>query len=498
MYSTDDLLLWNRCRRQFKHGNGPSDIAIYNLREQKRVLSIGLAWKKPHYTIDNSDQATAVEETLSAVSQERSVGRALLKTGEITVPVDYIEYSSKRGTWEVSLFRAATGVRGIYFLEASLILLAAEENGLEISDIHVLFLNKEYRRDGSLDTAMLFRESNVTKRASKKVPMVRGLRDDFINLVDTPISEEYRCGNNCSLCIPEINEDKYSIHTLHKGGNIASRLAAQGITDLREIPSDIRLTRKQIVQIRAVRTGRIAIDCKALGSFLTSIHYPRWFLDFEAFSQSTPPFKGLKPFEHTPSLVSIHQIASEGADLQHYAFSLHTAQDRRNEFYSWIKEVLGTEGSIVVFSRNFESSMLKQLSAADGEGKGLTPLLDRIVDLLEPFQRFDIYHPDQRGKVSLKRLLPVFGSSLYDEGPVSDGMEANLSFLRRFDRNIETVDGIEGSSAKSAEDICRNDPAIPEPRRIEEIITYCTLDTLAMVVILQELEKLYAQRCLVE
>jgi hypothetical protein len=95
-------------------------------------------------------------------------------------------------------------------------------------------------------------------------------------------------------------------------------------------------------------------------------------------------------------------------DLEAQSFVADPGCDQRREMYHWLCETVGEQGSIIVFSKNFETAMIRQLSRTAEDEAGADALVKRIVDLLDPFAEFWVYHPEQRGKVSLKRLLPVY------------------------------------------------------------------------------------------
>jgi hypothetical protein len=54
----------------------------------------------------------------------------------------------------------------------------------------------------------------------------------------------------------------------------------------------------------------------------------------------------------------------------------------------------------------------------------------RIIDLLEPFQAFDYYHPEQHGTASIKAVLPVLTGRSYADLEIQEGGQANLEYLR--------------------------------------------------------------------
>jgi hypothetical protein len=112
-----------------------------------------------------------------------------------------------------------------------------------------------------------------------------------------------------------------------------------------------------------------------------------------------------------------------------------------------------------------------------------------------------VYHQAQRGKVSLKRVLPAFTEAHYEDSPLRDGMHANLAYTRAADRAvIRGIDGkttVDARAAAQAEAVNRtiNDHG---PRHsaadvdVEQIVSYCSVDTIAMVHLVTRLQELLA------
>jgi hypothetical protein len=101
-----------------------------------------------------------------------------------------------------------------------------------------------------------------------------------------------------------------------------------------------------------------------------------------------------------------------------------------------------------------------------GYRAALVTAANRIKDLCAIVQTY-FYHPDFRGKFSLKYVLPALVPSMAYEGlAIQEGNQASLEYLRMLD------------------------PSTPpeEKQRIKaELLTYCGHDTLAMVKIREEL-----------
>lgn len=120
----------------------------------------------------------------------------------------------------------------------------------------------------------------------------------------------------------------------------------------------------------------------------------------------------------------------------------------------------GEAGPILMYSP-FERRVLRRLQQACPElAEGLQGLTDRLVDLL-PQIRAGYYHPEQKGSWSIKRGLPTVAPELsYGELGVQDGLAAMDAYL----------DAIDKATADERR------------QRIEsELRSYCSLDTLAMV-----------------
>ena len=314
------------------------------------------------------------------------------------------------------------------------------------------------------------------------------------------LDSAYRCDQRCELCEPRA---RHGLHrhdplTLHKGGALGRELVAAGVTDLRDAAVDgARLNGRQRIQVKSVREERVQVDVYRLTTFLASLEYPYHYLDFEAFAPALPPFDGLSAYGHTPVVASIHTQSRPDKEPIASSFVAEPGRDQRREMYRWLHETVGDQGSIIVFSKNFETAMINQLARADDDKTGGDALVGRIVDLLEPFSEFWVYHPDQRGKVSLKRLLPVFTDQAgYAEATIKDGMHANLGYMRLHDRAVAAADPqrVErcAQSAAAAEGVnAVLDTVGPTPSAYlpstEEILRYCAVDTVAMHYLVKEL-----------
>lgn len=538
IFTPADAILAHRCQRQWvdqclgRDETGklirfpalPREInGEANLRETARVITAGVERFREHAidvyrsTVGDSQwrrhpavgyfPVAAVEsalvsdwhaQTMDAISDAKPIVSGVLVAGAGAVLFDYARFHQKIGAWEVALYRPATGVRGVYYTEAAHLRRAFDRLQIPIGGLHLVYLNKSYVFDDERYSERLFLESNLLKRAGKSIEGVEKQLAHLRALVEAngEVDREYRCrSRSCTLCRQGYtgNEQKgdrvYHVKTLHKGGEIARGLIEEGITDLRDDALSLeKMTRKQRIQVEAVRRGEPHVDAQKLSRFMKKLVYPLFYLDFEAFAPAIPPFPGLRPYEHTPVVVSVHVATQPEEKPEPKLFVSTPGRDQRGEMFRWIEELLGEAGSIVVFSKSFESAMVRQLARHVGQSGD--SLVQRMVDLLEPFSEFWVYHPHQEGKVSLKRVLPVYtGDRGYDTETVQDGMHANLGYIRLSDQasNERDAAAAEGVSDLIGEVFPQSPTPVPTP---DQIGRYCAVDTIAMYYLVKKLTTL--------
>ncbi len=121
----------------------------------------------------------------------------------------------------------------------------------------------------------------------------------------------------------------------------------------------------------------------------------------------------------------------------------------------------------MVYNIGFERGKLNDLIEVFPEySKELSGIVNRLKDLMIPFQQKWYYTPEMRGSYSIKYVLPALVPELsYNDLPIKEGGTASNTFLSM----------VNGSFAGDVEET-RN-----------QLLEYCKLDTFAMVKILEKL-----------
>ena len=313
--------------------------------------------------------------------------------------------------------------------------------GLRIRKCHLILLNNKYVRKGEINPKQLFKISDVCEGVSNygELNDINAQVENALlicNQAQCPeIEIGLQCTDDCPLrntCWREVNKFKHNIFDLYR---MPTKRAVgwykQGIIGVEEIPKDYPLTKLQKIQVKTEKTGETYVDKKAINEFINRLKYPLYFLDFETFSSPIPLIDGSSPYQTIPFQFSLHVIEKDLAeDPKHYSWIWDAEGDPRLELLERLQSLLGNKGSILAYHSPFEMMILKQaVKAFPKYQKWLGKILERFVDLLQPFRAFSIYHPAQKGSCSLKDVLPALTGKDYSALEIQDGGQASRAFM---------------------------------------------------------------------
>jgi hypothetical protein len=180
-----------------------------------------------------------------------------------------------------------------------------------------------------------------------------------------------------------------------------------------------------------VATGRAQVDRAAINQFLQRLVYPLHCLDFETIAAAIPPFDGMRPYEMLPVQYSLHTVPGPNDAPLHESFISYGRNDPRPEILARLRERLGGPGSILAYNARFEQTVLRGLCAGrPADEAWCNALQPRFVDVLSPFKAFAFYHPAQKGRVSLKAVMPAVTGRGYDDLPIREGNTASNEYVR--------------------------------------------------------------------
>jgi hypothetical protein len=393
---------------------------------------------------------------------------------DILVPVD-------NDAWDLIEVKSTTSVKEEHYLDAAFQKYTYEGAGVKIRKVYIMYVNREYLRQGEIDPALLLTKEEITKEATILAGTIEKSLLSFNAIVTGKEPPKVEIGPHCfsphecplqPLCWAHIPE-KDSVFDLHSGGKKSFDLFGQGIVKLVDIPADTKLNYKQVIQIQAHRLGKPYIDKEAIAEFLQKIKYPLYFLDFETLATALPLYNNLHPYQSVPFQFSLYIVERPDSSPLHHGYLAPGEVDPRLEVLRRLKELLGEQGSVIAYNAQFEQNCLNSAAAAYPEYlPWIKQLNKRFIDLLDPFTKFNFYHPDQQGRASLKYVMPALTTHKYTGLEIAEGGTASARYYKAtFEPNV------------SGEDKARIRQALE---------TYCDLDTLGMIEILKRLQSVTA------
>lgn len=344
------------------------------------------------------------------------------------------------GENEIDLYeiKSSTRVKDEHLYDLAFQRAVIEANGLKIRKIFVIFVNNEYVRHGEIVPAELTKMDDVTLAVHNLASLTES---------NMPLAlETMKSGT-----MPDPNPifltklgDKREWQTIYE--------SLVGI----EKPdySDAQPT----------------IQKHEIDAFLSELKYPLYFLDYETMSAVVPYFDGHRPYQQVPSQYSLHILDSPDAELRQKEYLHRDKTDPSLPIAQHLVEDIGTRGSIIAWNMSFEKSCNVTLGRLNPEfSNAMAAINERIIDLMIPFKPRNGWYSDPRfeGSASIKKVLPVVVPSLsYKELDIqNDGSAQSLWMQAVLDEKREDKEKI-----------------------LDDLIKYCSLDTLAMVEIFNVLK----------
>lgn len=419
-----------------------------------------------------------LDEGASTIFQGR------FETKGITCIVDILD-RVEGNTFDLIEIKSSTKAKPEHEHDLAFQTIVLEKSGIKIRNIIIIHVNNEYVRNGEIELEKLIAKTDVTAAVRALVnttteqidkafavlsqKTMPDLSPRYVNQVGVPGTrwfeewlEIYKSLN------PDL--DPYSIYFLsYPNAQQIGQLEDEGIIKIGDIPEELALRPKQVGQIQTTRDNKRIINKEKIEEFLDTLEYPLYFLDYETFSSVIPAFDGCRPYADYPFQYSLHILDAPEKELKHAEYLHQTNSNPMSELLSRLKQDIGDHGTILVWNMSYEKGCNDTMASFYPEYKEfLKDLNQRINDLMIPFSNMWFIDKDFFGSASIKNVLPVLVPELsYKELEVSDGLLARRTWT-------QTV--LEGKNQDQRSKI------------MLDLSKYCTLDTYAMMKILEKLQ----------
>lgn len=349
---------------------------------------------------------------------------------------------------------------------------------IPVKDIFIVYLNNQYVRRGDIEINKLFGMESVLEPALSKQDDVKTFSEHFKKITEAKSIPEIGIGKHCydpfacdfiGHCLKDIPD--YSVFDIQNMRDKQYELYNMGIVNIKDIPKDFRLNNKQQIEVNSYVNNTEYIDKALIKEFLDKVSYPLYFLDFETFMSAIPEFDNSRSYQPLPFQFSLYYKESRKSAAFPCSFLANPTGDPRKAFAENLIAKTEKPGVIIVYNAGFEKSRINELARDFSEfEEQLNNINSRIVDLIEPFRQKAYYKPSMKSSYSIKAVLPSIDPKYsYDNLNIKQGGDASNEFIRM--RSITDKNEIE--------EIRKN------------LIDYCNRDTYGMIVILEELERLF-------
>ena len=344
-----------------------------------------------------------------------------------------------------------------------------------------MHINSSYVRKGDLELDKLFVLEDCTEVTKQRAVDVANNIAEIRTYVETESEPQQDIGLHChtpygcayyAYCARHVPESSI-FDVVRMKSEKKYDCYRKGIISFEDIiKSGMRLSETQRQQVETeYYHHQASIKPDEIKSFLQTLSYPLYYLDFETFQSVVPEYDGLKPYAQIPFQYSLH-IEFENGELEHREFLAKEGTDPRRAIAEKLCSDIPENVCVLVFNASFERTRIKELAAALPElADHLMAINNNIHDLMIPFMKRYYYNEAMHGSYSIKSVLPA----LY---PGDSELDYNA------------LDGIHnGGEASSAfADLQNHEPDEIAAIR-ENLLRYCCLDTLAMVKVLDKLRK---------
>ena len=457
----------------------PSQKAVFNQGTDIGLLAQQLfpngadASPESHFKMVES-----VGKTLKFISQGESIiYEATFQYNNVLAALDIL-VKDKEG-WKAYEVKSSTKVSETYIKDAAIQYYTITNSGIDLKDISIVHINNQYTKDGELDIHQLFTIESVYDQVLEYLPRIPNQARRLKNVIESPEIPQVDIGPHCSdpydcdfkgTCWRHIPE--YSVFDI---ANLRSKkkfeLYNQGVINLDQIDLvQTSLNPKQVLQVQSEVDGTTHINIDEIRNFTNGLNYPLYYLDFETFGPGIPIYNGSRPYQQIVFQYSLHIQKTPLSLIEHREYLADSTEDPRIRLIEQLIQDCGIIGDILVYNIGFEKGKLNDLiDVFPRYSIELRGIVNRLKDLMIPFQKKWYYTPEMKGSHSIKAVLPALVPELsYSDLDIKEGNTASNLFLSMVNRTFE---GDEVETRK-------------------QLIEYCKMDTLAMTKILEKLNSI--------
>ena len=349
---------------------------------------------------------------------------------------------------------------------------------LNITGTYLVCINNKYVRQGDIEIDKLFKIDNLKDAVDVEYENVAANVQNALSALEKKeeprksLSTACRSPYLCAFweyCTREVSKpsvfDLYRMDWADRFDNYNSGTVT--FEDAQNLP----LNAKQRMQVESTLAGTASINKAGIRTFLDTLTYPLYFLDFESIMPAIPRYDGTRPYQQLPTQYSLHIQNEPCGELKHVEFLAPSKGNPLRPIAEALCRDIPSNVDVVVFNKAFECTRLRELAEMFPDlAEHLLAIKDNVKDLLVPFRQGYYYVPAMGGSFSIKSVLPA----LFPNDPELD---------------YHALDDIcqNGGDAMNLFPKLQHMTQEDEAKARRALLDYCRLDTLAMVKVLGKL-----------
>ena len=289
----------------------PDIVARYRINERKLVGELVQQLYPGGMKVPFEDFANHIEQTNVFIKQRKLMFDAGILVNNIYSKIDVL-LPVDNNSWDIIDIKNATDIKAEYISEISFQKHCCQKAGLNIRKCFIAYINKEYVRQGEIDPQQMFRIEDITDNVNGDVEDIQQEIEEMVKVMHAEKCPNVTIGQHCKEpdeCLLKENCWKFlpvsNVFELSRGYKKALELFERGIHAIKDIPDGFKLTDKQLIQKKCALTNSVHISKEHIKSFINTLQYPIYFLDFESFLTAIPKFNGTKPYQQIPFQFSV-------------------------------------------------------------------------------------------------------------------------------------------------------------------------------------------------
>ena len=228
------------------------------------------------------------------------------------------------GRVEVYEVKSSTSVHDIYIYDAGYQYYVLNKCGYKVEKVCLVTIDNTYVRMGELELDKLFAVTDVTDDVLSKQAEISEYVDmlhEYMEQADEPQQDigahcfaPYGCGffGYCIRDWPHPNI--FDIASLQNRTRL--KLMDKGIRSFEEVETGKAVNDKCMLQVEhELHDMPDRINVEGIRSFMDTLTYPLYFLDFESFQPAVPLYDKSSPYEQIVFQYSLHYVLEKDGKL---------------------------------------------------------------------------------------------------------------------------------------------------------------------------------------